>query len=236
MGGIVTPVVNVATKANPIGWLSGGLGLAGNLIQGIINRRQQKKNLEQSNEYNRKMAEYEYSKKLEAWNMQNEYNTPKAQMQRFKDAGLNENLIYTRGDSGNAGQIANYQAPTGNFNNYPVVDLPEALSSYQDFRQKAQNYWGGKSILEQQKTKANAMKWELQDLANNFFTKWNTTQGYDPQSIGAKMMATMLEKNQADVTLANQRKQLNDFMLKFQSSGGAFFNPALQLLRMIFAR
>ena len=41
---------------------------------------------------------------LEMWNRMNKYNSPKAQMQRFKEAGLNPNLIYGMGTHGNAGQ------------------------------------------------------------------------------------------------------------------------------------
>lgn len=36
------------------------------------------------------------------WNIQNEYNSPKAQMARFKAAGLNPHLIYGQGNEGNA--------------------------------------------------------------------------------------------------------------------------------------
>jgi len=46
---------------------------------------------------------------VEFWNMQNRYNTPKQQMQRLKDAGLNPNLIYgssPAGAGGNAGSIS----------------------------------------------------------------------------------------------------------------------------------
>ena len=48
---------------------------------------------------------YDKSRKdsLEFWNMQNAYNSPSAQMARFKEAGLNPNLIYGQGNSGNAG-------------------------------------------------------------------------------------------------------------------------------------
>lgn len=40
------------------------------------------------------------------WNMQNEYNLPINQMQRFKDAGLNPHLIYGQGNAGNASPIS----------------------------------------------------------------------------------------------------------------------------------
>lgn len=36
----------------------------------------------------------ETANNIALWNMQNAYNTPKAQMARFKEAGLNPNLIY----------------------------------------------------------------------------------------------------------------------------------------------
>lgn len=61
------------------------------------------------NKRNRRFSEYMYNiQKADAerfWNMQNEYNSPAAQMQRFKDAGLNPHLIYGQGNPGNAGSI-----------------------------------------------------------------------------------------------------------------------------------
>lgn len=37
---------------------------------------------------------------MDMWNKTNEYNTPSQQMQRFKEAGLNPNLMYGQGTSG----------------------------------------------------------------------------------------------------------------------------------------
>lgn len=45
-------------------------------------------------EWNEKMLAQQRSWALEDWNRQNEYNSPAAQMQRFKDAGLSPHLIY----------------------------------------------------------------------------------------------------------------------------------------------
>lgn len=47
---------------------------------------------------------------LSDWERQNAYNSPAAQMQRFRDAGLNPNLIYGRGESGNAGSVNSPEA------------------------------------------------------------------------------------------------------------------------------
>ena len=68
-----------------------------------------------ANQGNMKLAEYQYSKDLEMWNRQNEYNSPVAQMARFAEAGLNPNLVATQGNSGNATQMPHYNAPTMSF-------------------------------------------------------------------------------------------------------------------------
>jgi hypothetical protein len=55
---------------------------------------------------------------IEFWNMQNSYNTPKAQMGRLSDAGLNPNLIYgSNANTGTAGAIAPSKAAPYNIKN-----------------------------------------------------------------------------------------------------------------------
>lgn len=44
--------------------------------------------------WNEKMLNLQRQQALDDWNRQNEYNSPRAQMQRFQEAGLNPNLIY----------------------------------------------------------------------------------------------------------------------------------------------
>lgn len=61
------------------------------------------------------LSEYEYSNNKEMWNLMNEYNSPAAQMERFRAAGLNPNLIYTQGTNGNAGSSVQYKAPNLSF-------------------------------------------------------------------------------------------------------------------------
>lgn len=82
--------------------ISGMFNIASNLIQ---------------NRQNMKMAEYAYQKELEQWNRQNEYNKPINQMARFKEAGLNPNLMYGQGTPGNATDSPNYSAPHLQFDN-----------------------------------------------------------------------------------------------------------------------
>lgn len=46
------------------------------------------------NKYNENQMRYQNQLNIAQWNRENAYNTPKAQMQRFADAGLNPNLVY----------------------------------------------------------------------------------------------------------------------------------------------
>jgi len=63
------------------------LGAGGNAaLQGSMNRKTRK--------WNENMYAWQRRDALTDWNMQNEYNSPAAQMDRYKAAGLNPNLIY----------------------------------------------------------------------------------------------------------------------------------------------
>ncbi|QXN74988.1 DNA pilot protein [Microvirus mar1] len=93
----------------------------------------------ETNAANRALAEYAYSKDLEMWNRQNTYNSPLNQMQRLEAAGLNPNLVYGNGVTGNTvGSIPRYQAPkmeapavksTGGIN-FGDFGVNSALSTY----------------------------------------------------------------------------------------------------------
>lgn len=64
--------------------------------------------------------------------MQNAYNTPAAQMQRFKEAGINPHAIISKGSSGNASAIAPYQEQATNQAIRPVDITPagNVLANY----------------------------------------------------------------------------------------------------------
>lgn len=59
---------------------------------------------EQQNNLNVEQWQRERQAALEDWNRENAYNSPAAQMQRYRDAGLNPNLIY--GQSNTSGGMA----------------------------------------------------------------------------------------------------------------------------------
>lgn len=94
-----------------------------NIGSGIIGALTAKKQQKRANQFN-----------IDMWNRQNEYNAPKNQMARLKEAGLNPNLIYgsnAGGASGNASNAPQFEqmAESG----YRPVDIPSTLASFQSF-------------------------------------------------------------------------------------------------------
>jgi len=112
----------------------------------------------EANKANKELAEYSYAKdlemwqrqqdkNLELWNLQNQYDSPAAQMRRYQDAGLNPNLIYTQSNTGGTiatTQMPKYQRPEIRA---ATLDLPDrmsealmrgmsVLSTFQDLRVK----------------------------------------------------------------------------------------------------
>lgn len=63
---------------------------------------------------------------LEMWNLNNEYNTPAAQMQRMKDAGLNPMLFYQQGNPGNSSS-----APATHSSNAKITPHQDTLARIQ---------------------------------------------------------------------------------------------------------
>lgn len=87
--------------------------------------------------FNRLAQDRAFKQNVEMWNMQNEYNTPANQMRRFSEAGLNPNLIYGQGSSGNASGAPQMDSLRYDFKNpTDSVALANAMSNI--MMQKAQ--------------------------------------------------------------------------------------------------
>lgn len=68
-------------------------------------------------------------KELSLWNMQNEYNSPAAQMERYVQAGLNPNLIAGSLGSGTAGSV-------GSAHSSEIDNDLDLVGAYEDIRQR----------------------------------------------------------------------------------------------------
>lgn len=97
--------------------ITAGAGLLGSGMQAWQARR----NVERTNQANMKLAKYQFEKDKEMWHLMNEYNAPSAQMARFKEAGLNPNLMYGMGTPGNVGEYPQFQAPHLDYRGQPSL-------------------------------------------------------------------------------------------------------------------
>lgn len=94
-----------------------GASLLSTLIDNLFQRRTTKEN----REFSREQASTAYARQLAQWHRQNAYDSPSAQMQRFLEAGLNPNLIYSDMNLGNVVQ----DVATGGNATAPAVRLTD---------------------------------------------------------------------------------------------------------------
>jgi len=101
-----------AVLGGPVG------GLVGSLASSLLGNRGAKRRQQAADAQN-----------IKFWEMQNAYNTPKAQMGRLKDAGLNPNLIYgSNANTGIAGSVSPSKASPYNVQNPVPSAVQTALS------------------------------------------------------------------------------------------------------------
>lgn len=116
--------LSIGKYSNP--WAAAGAIATGGLINYVGQRYADARRNKLNREAQRQAMHYN----TELWKQQNEYNSPQAQMERFKAAGLNPHLIYGQGTPGNAQGIAPYQAPQMDFT--PPQNPLDLLDTYHD--------------------------------------------------------------------------------------------------------
>lgn len=114
----------------------------------------------QANKKARKFTEHMYNRQradaLADFHMQNEYNSPAAQMKRLKDAGLNPNLVYDNGAAmANAAPIRNTDA--GSWKpEAPQIDLSGLGDAYMNYfrvknlDQQTDNLQAQKTVMDEE--------------------------------------------------------------------------------------
>lgn len=90
-----------------------GQGIIGSLFSSIFDTAGSAAGSALTYQQQKDLAKYQYDLNMQGWREMNEYNSPKNQMARFQEAGLNPNLIYGSGSAsaGNAGSVPEYRAP-----------------------------------------------------------------------------------------------------------------------------
>lgn len=119
-------------------FIPAAIGAIGSIVGGLIGSRQSRGNIRRQARHDSAFAEQAYSRDLEMWKRQNEYNHPTQQMARLKEAGLNPALVYGQGAIGNtAGQMPKYQQVRTDYSKQQApLDPLAVLSAFQDFKMK----------------------------------------------------------------------------------------------------
>lgn len=129
--------------------------------QSIFNTINQNAQNRKNRAFSREMYQWQNETALANWNRENEYNAPKAQMQRLRDAGLNPNLVYGNGADATSGNIQTGSPSVPEGRAMPL-DIASAFGGYADLRLKsaqADNMEMSRTLMEanRQKTLAEAL-------------------------------------------------------------------------------
>ncbi|MFS2490597.1 hypothetical protein [Parabacteroides distasonis] len=142
----------------------------GSLLGGLGSSAMNNKAVRDTNKANMEIAKYQaqwqqqenekaYQRSLNMWNLQNEYNSPTQQMARIRAAGLNPNLVYGNGVTGNSSgstpqyEPAKFNAPTMQAYRGWNLGISDAISQFLAYRTaKAQvdNMEAQNSLIRQQ--------------------------------------------------------------------------------------
>lgn len=120
------------------------------------------------NRMNKKMSDYTYDRDRAMWEAQNRYNSPRMQMARFTAAGLNPNLMYSQGTSGNSSSMPKYNPPDRQIK---IPDTMAILQQFQDFALKTQELNNAKLLNETNEKKLQIL--EIDEALKNL--KLNTS-------------------------------------------------------------
>lgn len=124
------PVTTAAAITAGVSALSGG-------AQAYATGKQNKK----SRAFSREMYEKTKADNLKFWDMQNQYNSPEAQMERLKSAGLNPNMVYDKGGAvQSAGNIPTPDVQGGQFRTPDFAPISGAVQGYFDTKIKQAQY------------------------------------------------------------------------------------------------
>jgi hypothetical protein len=90
----------------------------------------------QNRQFSQQMYDRQRADALTDWDKQNKYNSPSQQMQRYKEAGLNPNLIY--GQMSNSAAIRSTDMKHPDFVAPKLQNTGQVMNNYVDFKLKEQ--------------------------------------------------------------------------------------------------
>lgn len=150
--------------------IGGIISGVGSLLGGLGSSAMNNKAVQDTNKANMEIAKYQaqwqqqenekaYQRSLKMWNLQNEYNSPTQQMARVRAAGLNPNLVYGNGVTGNsAGSTPQYEPAKFNAPamqayrgwNLGISDAISQFLAYRTAKAQVDNMEAQNSLIRQQ--------------------------------------------------------------------------------------
>lgn len=150
--------------------IGGIISGVGSLLGGLGSSAMNNKAVQDTNKANMEIAKYQaqwqqqenekaYQRSLKMWNLQNEYNSPTQQMARVRAAGLNPNLVYGNGVTGNsAGSTPQYEPAKLNAPamqayrgwNLGISDAISQFLAYRTAKAQVDNMEAQNSLIRQQ--------------------------------------------------------------------------------------
>lgn len=197
--------------------IAGGASLLGSALGFGSQKKTNKANMELAkyqNEWQTQENEKAYQRNLQMWNLQNEYNSPTQQMARLRSAGLNPNLVYGSGVTGNsAGSTPQYQpadikraelSPYRGWNQ----GLTDAVSNFLAFRSnraQVENMEAQNSLIRQQ-TATEATR-QANIAASTARSEFDLSQANRLKDVSVSMAEAQMSKAQHDASTAWSQSQ-----------------------------
>jgi hypothetical protein len=205
------PVTTAAAITAGVSALSGG-------ASAYATGKQNKK----SRAFSREMYEKTKADNIKFWDMQNQYNSPEAQMQRLKAAGLNPNMVYDKGGAIQAaGNISSPDVQGGQFRTPDFAAITNPIQGYFDTKIKQAQY---DNLLAANTT----MQQEAVLKAAQALGETSRTKG---QTIANALAATNFNYSVEGARLANEASRANiNFTLDSNARAQVMQGKSLELI------
>jgi len=227
---LIGKAIATAFKAKNIGTTIAAANAGAQLL---TNRAQKRTNLEM---YDRQRADA-----LADWNRQNQYNSPEAQMTRFKEAGLNPHLIYGQMTTAQPiktpeAKSPNYVAPQANPDDFNILGRQYALETQ---RLQAENMEKQGELIKAQILKAQS-ETDWKNVYTDFF---KATDPYrrEGMNISNLLKGSQYRQSEERITSLQRERQLiapkiQNLIAGTQLSQQKKAESAQQIINMITAQ
>lgn len=188
------------------------IGTGAMLYDSYHNRKQSKWNTNRTIEANKAEAELAYQRQMEMWGIQNQYNSPAAQMQRFLDAGLNPHLIYGQGNAGNSSSTPQYN-PAGQEYKYEPMQIAPGITAILPMMMQVGSWMQDMRLKETQISKGDTERDRILQLIEFL-------QERNPQLLKEAGYNLSYQPDTLNVNLLQAKTALEDMQQKFRAEYG----------------